>query len=680
MTSISGRNLPRKILATTLVFSAVILATLSFEFFAAAFKDEGSWREGSFLGKGHTFKYDKYDDGAFVVKSSVTSFLPILGDLRIIPDDCVISLLVNDQAVDLRTLTESERCDWRNGFVLPWRSYAQFGVNQLEIHLVNKGGPWGYTLKRESDLTAKLIGACAAALLLLAFARRFLSPLTSVIERRPWIAVVLVAATSYATYVHKYWEPSGFFWDENYHVASAEKYLQGVFFMENHPPLGKLLIAAGEGLLRSNGRDPAFAATDYIRAPAEPDMHGYRLFPVLMAWGSCLLFYLIARELLPSTWLALSVTALPIFDNALIVHSRSAMLEGPLLFFGCATAYALLRAKRSLGWRRHWLVAAGALFGAAAAVKVLALILIIPVLALALSTWRRQRTLTGLTRSSLAFGLAALLTHGSVWQVHFLLGETIEPKLSGAGFYGASESLMQLHTEGKAGSFAAFPVYLTESLKFSGRYNAGVPKLNVCKVDENGSPWFFWPLGGKTIDYRREKLGPGLFRYVYLVPNIVGWASGFFGVLIWTALFCSRTFFPARAGGGQRIKGLGMPLVILAVYFAYMVAIALASKARVLYLYHYFVPLVLSFLLFALYLSQRFSSAGKSSPSVALSRLGAVLILCSASGFLLFRPLTYFNEISNIELLAKPSLGLWNLRCVECDNDNPVYRPLVPAK
>jgi dolichyl-phosphate-mannose--protein O-mannosyl transferase len=51
------------------------------------------------------------------------------------------------------------------------------------------------------------------------------------------------------TYFHNYSYPPSLFWDENYHIASAEKYIQGVFFMEPHPPLGKLLIAAGEKTL-----------------------------------------------------------------------------------------------------------------------------------------------------------------------------------------------------------------------------------------------------------------------------------------------------------------------------------------------------------------------------------------------------------------------------------------------
>ena len=73
----------------------------------------------------------------------------------------------------------------------------------------------------------------------------------------------LVLLLSYFTYVHNYASPAALFWDENYHIASAQKYLNGVFFMEPHPPLGKLLIAWGEKLLNENPVDNQFIATDY---------------------------------------------------------------------------------------------------------------------------------------------------------------------------------------------------------------------------------------------------------------------------------------------------------------------------------------------------------------------------------------------------------------------------------
>ena len=69
-----------------------------------------------------------------------------------------------------------------------------------------------------------------------------------------WVFLFLIFAISFFTYFFQYSKPPFGFWDEGYHIASAQKYLNGVYFMEQHPPLGKLLIALGEKIFFPNGQ------------------------------------------------------------------------------------------------------------------------------------------------------------------------------------------------------------------------------------------------------------------------------------------------------------------------------------------------------------------------------------------------------------------------------------------
>ncbi|HEY9706312.1 MAG TPA: phospholipid carrier-dependent glycosyltransferase, partial [Allocoleopsis sp.] len=62
----------------------------------------------------------------------------------------------------------------------------------------------------------------------------------------------LILIISYFTYFHGYDKPQAVFWDENYYLASSQKYLNRIFFMHEHPPLGQMLIALGEKLLHGN--------------------------------------------------------------------------------------------------------------------------------------------------------------------------------------------------------------------------------------------------------------------------------------------------------------------------------------------------------------------------------------------------------------------------------------------
>src|SRR3989338_544762 len=110
---------------------------------------------------------------------------------------------------------------------------------------------------------------------------------------------VIILAVSYFTYFKNYDYPPSVFWDENYHIAPAKKYLRGVMFMEAPPPLGKLFVALGEKILQPNKTIPIaelhkFTQTDYIKDfPAGYSFSGVRFFSALFAWLSAIVFFYI---------------------------------------------------------------------------------------------------------------------------------------------------------------------------------------------------------------------------------------------------------------------------------------------------------------------------------------------------------------------------------------------------
>jgi len=149
----------------------------------------------------------------------------------------------------------------------------------------------------------------------------------------------IVLAVSYFTYFKNYDYPPSVFWDENYHIASAQKYLTGVMFMEPHPPLGKLFVALGEHIIHPNDNiAPSelhkFTQTDYIKDfPEDYSFAGVRFFSALFAWLSAIVFFYIFYFVSKNPHTSLLFSSLYIFENALITHSRAAMLEGSHLFF-----------------------------------------------------------------------------------------------------------------------------------------------------------------------------------------------------------------------------------------------------------------------------------------------------------------------------------------------------------
>ncbi|MEM3500727.1 MAG: phospholipid carrier-dependent glycosyltransferase, partial [Candidatus Woesearchaeota archaeon] len=69
---------------------------------------------------------------------------------------------------------------------------------------------------------------------------------------RKIVFILILMIISFFVFVYNYWTPSALFWDENYFLPAAEKYIKKVFFMEPHPPLGKMFIAAGEIIINPN--------------------------------------------------------------------------------------------------------------------------------------------------------------------------------------------------------------------------------------------------------------------------------------------------------------------------------------------------------------------------------------------------------------------------------------------
>jgi dolichyl-phosphate-mannose-protein mannosyltransferase len=480
------------------------------------------------------------------------------------------------------------------------------------------------------------------------------------------LSIIFLLAVSYFTFVHNFWQPAALFWDENYHIASAQKYLNGVFFMEPHPPLGKLLIAAGEALVHANTEDNQFIGTDYAtNPPAGFSFFGYRLFPVLLAWLTTPvifgIFFLITRKHLRAVLLSF----LYVFDNALIVHSRSAMLESTMLFFSALTVLAFLLIVQHKNDRKKLMWASflfGASFAAALATKAFALLFVLLVPFVLYALWPHLKSFW---RFAWISALAFAVVYIGVWHIHFTLARTVNPTLPDAGYYQASEQYKSILAHGQNASPFAIPWMLRDSLKFVSHYEAGVPRLDLCKNDENGSPWFLWPFGGRTISYRWETPDGGAYRYLYLVSNPVGWFFGLTGVIFAFSLLAASVLYPNAVHLQRRM----LITTFLTMYVSYMAAVSTID--RVMYLYHYFLPLVFSFILFGLVFDElQQLSRWKLTDARKTGVLFGLMMLVFVS-FQFYRPFSYYIPLYDDQFQLRNLMQIWDMRCVKCDRNSP---------
>lgn len=479
--------------------------------------------------------------------------------------------------------------------------------------------------------------------------------------RARWLGLAFVTFLAYFTYVSGYAHPPALFWDENYHVASAQKYLNRVHFMEPHPPLGKLLVALGEWWLQPNARTDQFIGTDYARdLPPGFSFAGFRLVPALLGWLTAPLVFLILLRLIGNPLHAVLLSFLYVFDNALLVHLRGAMLEGPLLFFTSAALLSFLLVFDSADRPRRLAasaVALGLCLGLAIAVKLVALALGLLIPAALVRLWPRWRQCAAVLLLS---GGSLLLAFGAVWQVHFALGVRLVPSLKNEGYYLASDAYKEVLAQGRQASITAFPIMLWDSIRFVQHYERGVPELDLCKPGENGSPFYAWPIGARTINYRWETPDGQAYRYLYLQSNPAVWATGLLGVALALGVLVASARRPGAVTSDTRF----LLLTFLGLYLAYMLAVS--RVPRVMYLYHYFIPLLLSFCLFALALAA-LARAGwlrlnERRVTVAVHVLAALVLVTHH----FYRPLTYYQPLTHAQFQRRALLPPWDLRCASC--------------
>ncbi|MEM0231140.1 MAG: phospholipid carrier-dependent glycosyltransferase [Candidatus Woesearchaeota archaeon] len=477
---------------------------------------------------------------------------------------------------------------------------------------------------------------------------------------RKIVFILILMIISFFVFVYNYWTPSALFWDENYFLPAAEKYIKKVFFMEPHPPLGKMFIAAGEIIINPNKNinKDYFLTTDYIRKiPNNYSFAGIRFFPVVFAFFCPILFFAILYKISKDDLSAFLFTLIFTFNNALVVHFRGAMLDSIQLFFILSTVLYFCNVVEKPKIRTNEYIILGLLSGLAISVKLNSaiLVLLFPALYIKEKLPKNKtqklsiKNFYDLPLKALFFIIGVAIIFFLVWQIHFLLARNVIEER----YYGASDTYKKLLTNKTKNIeiFSNFFVMLRDNLQYIHNYEAGVPKLDLCKPDENGSPPLSWVIGGRSINYRWETDGRTT-RYLYLQANPAIWLIGLTGILISFSLCTSVILFSLKIRNDKLFYYI---LIFLTLYVGYMVATMMIR--RVLYLYHYFIPLTFSLILSFLAVEYIFLEKNWNK-KVKFLVLGCMLILVIAY-FLLFIPLTYYLPLTK-QAFLRISVFSWN--------------------
>lgn len=477
-----------------------------------------------------------------------------------------------------------------------------------------------------------------------------------------WTYLSAVIVVSFLVYFFNFGSPDGPYWDENYHISSAQKYIDGIFFMEPHPPLGKMILALGEAIFQpnKNRNTSLFLTTDYVsNFPEGYSFKGMRFFPVLFAALSSIFFFLILYRLSSSIHFAVLFTSFYLFENAMVVHLRGAMLEGIQIFFILASIYyfVLLMEKKDKRKSKEYFIM-GLLVGLALSVKVNSAILCLLFVFLAYEDFKESILKLKINWTILKeFGLKVVASISGILAVVFVcfyIHFAIAGKVMENRYYMASPEYKAILETGENGNPANFFLMLRDYIGYMDSYEKGVPKWDPSKIDENGSPAYAWPFGYKSINYRWAKY-KGRVAYMYLQVNPLIWYGGFIGFLLALILIGGRIFFGTPITDERYFRHI---VYFFTLYVAYM--IAMLRIERVMYLYHYFIPLLFALILLFLMFHYLFKDYISKNDKFLLVVTGA-FVLEIILVFLFFSPFTYYIPIDSLEFIKRVWLKVWTL-------------------
>ncbi|XP_011176830.2 protein O-mannosyltransferase 1 [Zeugodacus cucurbitae] len=172
-----------------------------------------------------------------------------------------------------------------------------------------------------------------------------------------WFLFVLAVCTRF----YKLSIPRHVVFDEIHYGKYISLYLRNIFFFDQHPPLGKQLIAAvayTAGGYDGNYTFPHIGAEYNKNVP----IFWLRFLPALCGSALAPIVYKLLMSARLSRWSALLGGVLIILDNALLTQSRFILMESMLLFFEACGLYYMLRFQDCRFGSSLWL-----LFGLASA-------------------------------------------------------------------------------------------------------------------------------------------------------------------------------------------------------------------------------------------------------------------------------------------------------------------------
>jgi len=437
------------------------------------------------------------------------------------------------------------------------------------------------------------------------------------------LALILLIALSFTTHFWALGQPNEVVFDEVHFGKFASAYYTGNYYFDIHPPLGKLILAAGG---RLTGFEPGFSFESIGLKYPDSKYYGLRFFPALAGSLIALAVYLIIRNLGGSKKMALLGMLFIILENSFLIQTRLILIDAFLLLFGLSGILFYLVSRNSENKRNRLinLLLSGIFLGASVSIKWTGLIFWFVVFLFSLSNLIRhcfahsKNIVKPISLFLVFLFLVPFIFYTSIFAFHFSLLPN-----SGAGdafmsqrFQSTLNNNALYNSEEKMGFFEKF--FELNNVMLNA--NAGLTATHPY-----GVKWYTMPLMERSLYYWVRSEPNGSYSRIYLLGNPFVWWAVFLGIIIFSVSILRKLV----KRDWKFLKSKWIPIVFLAAYFLNIATYIFIS--RVIFLYHYFPSLLFGIILFPFIFESKLENR----------RILWGIILISAAVFVFFSPLSY---------------------------------------
>jgi dolichyl-phosphate-mannose-protein mannosyltransferase len=425
-----------------------------------------------------------------------------------------------------------------------------------------------------------------------------------------WIGLVLTTIVSFACHLLYIAHPAKVVFDEVYFGNFTHYYHNRTYFFDIHPPLGKQLLYLGS-IIAGYSYKEIFSE---INAPLNSsEIWRLRMWPAISGAFRAPFMFCTLKFLDVSTLWSLTVGIFVGMDQALIVESHYVLVDAYLSMFGSLTFVFCAILGRRLNRPLPFVVLAGVAAGATSSVKFTGCgVAVTLVLVLFVSYPFFQAV----------FYSAIATLSGSVVFFASFIAHFLMIKYPGPGCVYHHRSWCSDMARGRTSLFTDTSMLIHQML---------VSNFAIQETHSYSSKWWQWPL----------MLGKGTYLWVdgdsqlWCIGSPIVWVVGFAGLIVWpTVVYFKRT---------ELISSLW-------VVFGWAISyLPFSLIQRVMYNYHYFVPLLYSLVAGAVAMNAVAPKA-----VVAPVVLIAIQLVC----YWVWFPITYGTDIP-YEQLKKRMLPLW---------------------